>query len=99
MDKINKDLFELFGLEKMPPEKGAEMVERLGKLVFQAVLVRTLPLLSEGDMSEYEQVTENDNKIEDILEFLSKKVPDLNVIIKEEAEILHDEMAKDMAEI
>ena len=98
MNPIKKDLFDLFGLDKMSPEKAAEMVQRLGRLVFQAVLVRVLPLLSEPEMSEYEKITEEENSLEKILGFLSTKIPDFDKIVKEETEILRDEMAKDMAQ-
>jgi len=98
MDTIKKDLFELFELDKMSPEKAAEMIQRLGRLVFQGVLVRVLPLLSESEMDEYEKITEKENDLEEIISFLTKKIPDFDKIIKEEAETLRDEMAKDMAQ-
>ncbi len=55
MRTIKESLMDLFELDKMPPEKAAEMVDRLAKLVFQAVLVRVLPILSEEDLTEYEK--------------------------------------------
>jgi hypothetical protein len=99
MNNVNKNLFELFGLEKLPPEKGAGIVLRLGKLVFQAVLVRVLPLLSEEDLTEYETITENTIDMEEILKFLSEKIPDFDNIVKEESENLRDAMADEMAQI
>jgi len=47
MSTIKQTIVDLFELEKMTPEKAAEMVDRLSKLIFQAVLVRALPLLTE----------------------------------------------------
>ena len=49
MATIKQTIVDLFELDKMAPEKAAEMIERLSKLVFQSVLVRSLPLLSEED--------------------------------------------------
>ena len=89
---MNKDIMVLFGLEKLSPEKGAQMVERLGRLVFQSVLVRVLPLLSSEDLALYEKMTEGDEEIEAILKFLAEKVPDFEKVIEEEAEILRNEL-------
>ena len=55
MTTIKQSIIDLFELDKMEPEKATEMVDRLAKLVFQAVLVRTLPLLSEEDFDKYEK--------------------------------------------
>lgn len=93
MTTIKQTIEELFGLDKMSPEKAAETVNRLGKLIFQAVLVRVLPLLSEADMAEYEKIIASPEGPEAILKFLSEKVPDFENIIKEEAELLRAELA------
>lgn len=94
MNNIKKNLFDLFEIDKMPPEKGIEFLERLAKLVFQAVLVRVLPLLSEEDFSEYEKIVSSQDDNGDILfKFLSEKVPEFNKIIEEEAGVLRREVS------
>ena len=94
MDKIKKDLFDLFQIDKMSPEKGNEILDRLSKLVFQAVLVRALPFLSEEDLSEYEKIVDsNETDGETLFNFLSEKVPEFNKIIKEEASALQREVS------
>lgn len=97
MATIKDTLFKLFDLDKMEPEKAAEMVDRLGKLVFQAALMRTLPMLSEEDMDEYEKVLE-ENNAEVLFKFMNDKVPDFGKIIDEEAEILRVELAGEFEE-
>jgi hypothetical protein len=77
----------------MAPEKAAEMANRLGTLVFQAVLVRVLPLLSEKDMAEYEKIVSSEEGGEAIFKFLGEKVPDFENIIMEESESLRAELA------
>lgn len=84
---------DLFELDKMPPEKAAEMVDRLGKLVFQAVLVRALPLLSEEDLTEYEKIVDSKQEGDVLFKFLSEKVPDFDNMVAEESENLRAEMA------
>ncbi len=97
MNTIKENLIELFELEKLSAEKGAEMVERLGKLVFQSVLVRVLPMLSELELNEYEKIINGKAEFDTIIIFLSEKIPDFDKIIKEETESLRDEMANEMA--
>jgi len=92
MDKIKKDLFDLFQIDKLPIEKGIETLERLAKLVFQAVLVRTLPLLSEEELTEYEKIA-GEGEVDVLLKFLTEKVPEFEEIIMEEAENLRAELA------
>lgn len=96
MNKTKETLFELFQLDKMPVEKAEEMLGRLSKLVFQAVLVRVLPLLSEEDYNEYEAILDSDKEADELFFFLSKKVPDFDKIIQEEAELLRLELAKEI---
>ena len=96
MDNVKKDLFDLFRLDKMSPEKAEETLGRLAKLVFQSVLVRSLPLLSEEDLATYEKMVDTE-EADVLFRFLGEKVPDFSNIIKEESENLRDEMAKDMA--
>lgn len=93
MSTIKENLVDLFELDKMPPEKAVEMVERLSKLVFQAVLVRALPLLSEKDLTEYEKLVDSKEEGDALFKFLSEKVEGFENIIREEAENLHAELA------
>lgn len=96
MNKTKETLFELFQLDKMPVEKAEEMLGRLAKLVFQAVLVRVLPILSEEDFVEYEKIVDSDKGADVLFKFLAEKVPDFDKIIQEEAELLRLELAEEI---
>jgi len=96
MNTIKKNLFDLFEIDKMPPEKGIEMLDRIATLVFQAVLVRALPLLSEDDFVEYEKMVESNIEGDILLDFLSKKVPEFEKIVEEEARALQREVSKEL---
>jgi len=93
MSTIKQTIVDLFGLDKMAPEKAAEMTDRLGKLIFQAVLVRVLPLLSETDLTEYEKIVGSQEGGEAVFKFLGEKVPGFENIIMEESESLRQELA------
>lgn len=92
MDKIKKNLFDLFQIDKLPIDKGIETLDRLASLVFQAVLVRTLPLLSEEELTEYEKITDS-GEADLLFKFLTEKIPEFETIIQEEAENLRAELA------
>jgi hypothetical protein len=98
MSTIKQTITDLFELDKMAPEKAAETVDRLGKLIFQAVLVRVLPILSEQDMAEYEKIVDSKEGGEAIFKFLGEKIPDFEKIIMEEAESLRAELAGEFKE-
>ena len=99
MSTIKETLIDLFDLDKMSPEKTAETVDRLGKLVFQAVLVRVLPTLSEEDLTEYEKIVDSNQEGDVLFKFLGEKVPDFDKIIAEEAEALRIELAGEFESI
>ena len=95
MATVKDNLIEMFELDKLPPEKALEMVERLSKLVFQAVLVRALPLLSEENLNAYEKIVDANEGGEVLFKFLGEKVSGFDTMIAEEAEALRAEMAGD----
>jgi hypothetical protein len=97
MATIKQTIVDLFELDKMAPEKSAEMVERLGKLVFQSVLVRVLPMLSEADFAEYEKIVDGKEGGEVLFKFFGEKVPGFENIIAEESEALRAELAGEFA--
>lgn len=99
MATIKETLIDLFDLDKMEPEKAAEMVDRLAKLVFQSVLVRVLPMMSEQDLEEYEKIIDGEEGADVLMKFLNDKVPNFGKILEEEAELLRKEISgefKDM---
>ncbi len=93
MTTIKQNLIDLFELDKMPPEKATEMVDRLSKMIFQAVLVRALPLLSEEDFDKYENIIDASEGPEVLFKFLGEKIPGFEDMIQEESAILHKELA------
>lgn len=99
MNPIKKDLFELFELDKLPPEDGAKMLERLANLVFQAVLVRVLPMLSKEETTEYERIISSNEGGDALMLFLSEKVPEFNKIVTEEIGVLRREATKKLEEV
>jgi hypothetical protein len=99
MQKIKKDLVDLFELDKLAPEKMNEIVEKLSKIIFQAVLVKTLPLLSEDEMLQYDKIIESQEGGEKLFLFLREKIENFDEIIKEEAEDLKITLAEEFEKV
>lgn len=96
MATIQQSLIELFKLDTLPPEQATETAERLAKLVMQAVLTRTLPMLSEANLEKYDTIIDTDQSPEVLFTFLSTTVPNFETIISEEVHALHAELAGEM---
>lgn len=98
-NEINKNIVVILGINKLPIEKQKEAMERLGSIVYQEVMIRVLNIMSEEDKDIFEKMVEKDPNPEILFEFLAKKIPNLDEIVKEEAESLREESAEIMSEI
>lgn len=96
MATIKQNLMDLFEIEKMPEEKREETLNKLTTLILESTLVRALLLLSEENMTEYEDILESKQSPEVLFNFLSSKIPSFEDILKEEADILHKELSGEL---
>lgn len=98
-NEINKNIVTTLGINTLPVEKQKEAMERLGAIVYQEVMLRALDILSEADKDEFEKLIEKDPNPEKMFGFLSEKIPNLEEIVKEEAENLRKESSEIIGEI
>jgi len=98
-NQINKNIVLTLGINALPVEKQKEAMERLGSIVYQEVMLRVLDILTEEEKEAFEKLIEKDNDPETMFGFLSDKIPNLNEIVKEEAEKLREESAEIISEI
>jgi hypothetical protein len=96
MATIKQNLMDLFEIEKMPEEKREDTLNRLTTLILESTLMRALPLLSEENMTEYEDILESKQSPEVLFNFLSSKIPSFEDIMKEEADMLHKELSGEL---
>jgi len=90
---LSKDIINEWGLGSLSPEKQAEIVERLGKMMYQAILVRSLDILSEVEQTEFDLLLDEDTTTpEDILGFLKGKIPTFDQLIEEEKNSLKQDL-------
>jgi hypothetical protein len=98
-NEINKNIVTILGINTLPVEKQKEAMERLGAIVYQEVMLRALDILTEEDKDEFEKLIEKDPNPETMFGFLSEKIPNLEDIVKEEAESLRKESVEIISEI
>lgn len=84
-DKLmNQDLLKELGIDKLPPEKAEEMVATIGRILYQAVLIRVMERLSDPEKDEFAALLDKEADEDAIYAFLTAKVPDLNALVEEE---------------
>ncbi len=82
---LSKDIIKEWGLESLSPDKQEEMVERIGRILYQAILVRSLDILSEQEQEEFDQLLDKDETTPQMaLAFLESKIPTFQVLLREE---------------
>ncbi len=93
MNILSKDIIREWGLEDLPETKQVELVDRIGKLLYQAILVRSLDILSEKEEGELDVLLDNDaTTAQDILIFLQSKIKNFEAIVTEEREKLKEDV-------
>ncbi len=86
---IIKDVAKEWDLSSLSQNKQAEMAERLGRMLYQALLVRSLDILSESEQDELDSILDNDDATpEKVIAFLRSKIPTFNTLLKEEKDNL-----------
>ncbi|HCY18149.1 MAG: hypothetical protein UR62_C0015G0027 [Candidatus Nomurabacteria bacterium GW2011_GWF2_35_12] len=93
-NEIRKNIIELFEIEKLPEEKREEAITRIGNIIFQSVLIKSLPALNEKDLAEYEKMMDNHVDADILLDFFFEKVPNFLQIVVEESENFRKESAE-----
>jgi hypothetical protein len=98
MNTLAKDIIKEWGLESLPQNKRAEVVERIGRMIYQAILVRSLDILSEKEQNEFDKLLDNDETTpQDVMAFLHSKIPTFEMLLGEEREKLKTDMLSPVA--
>ncbi len=90
---LSNDVVKDWGLESLPEPKRLEMVERIGRIMYQAILVRALDILSEKEQEDFDVILDNDATTPDtVLAFLQSKIPTFEQLVKDERQALKDDL-------
>jgi hypothetical protein len=96
-DTIKKTIINDLGLGALPADKQEETLMRVGKMIFQGVLMRITENLTEEAQGELETLLGAEKPEEEaLLAFLTKNVPNLEEIVKAEVARFKEESAKVM---
>lgn len=89
MNPLSQNLIVEWGLQKLPLEEQTDMIERLGRIIYQALLVRSLDILSDVEQEELDLLLDEDTtEVPDVLVFLESKIPTFQIVLQEEVEKL-----------
>lgn len=90
---LSKEITKEWDLTSMPEEKREEAINRIGRILYQAVLVRTLDILSDGEQDELDELMNNNTTTpKDVLLFLKSKIPTFDELLREERDSLREEI-------
>lgn len=86
MNKIlQKNIIKELGLNKLSEKEQEEAILSAGRIIFQAVLIKVMDVLSEEKKEEFEKIiTEEPQNEEKVTDFLQSHVSDLNGIVSQE---------------
>lgn len=84
---LSQDIIKEWNLQSLPPTELEETVGRIGRILYQAILVRSLDILSEKEQDELDALLDKDETTPQIiLAFLESKIPTFQDLLKEEKE-------------
>ncbi len=86
---LSKEIIKEWDLTSLPDGKREELVNRIGRILYQAILVRTLDILSDPEQTELDSLMEkNSTTPKDVLLFLKDKIPTFDALVREERDNL-----------
>lgn len=93
MNPLSKDIIKEWGLGSLSLDKQNEAVERIGRMLYQAILVRSLDILSEEEQTEFDLLLDEDTTTpQSVLVFLQSKIPTFGLLLQEEREKLKEDI-------
>lgn len=81
---LQKDLLQGLGLENLPAGDKLNFLEETTKVVLQGIWLRILENMTDDDQDEFDAFLAKGANDEQVTEFLTKKIPNLEDLVKEE---------------
>ena len=74
-----------WGLESFPPQQQDEMIAQLTELVYQAVVLKAMDMISSKDQAELDALMDkHSTDATKVMEFFAVRIPDFNAVIQKE---------------
>ncbi len=85
IDTLRQNIITSFGLDSLSADEQARVLEDVGTVIYQRVILRVLDTLSEADKDEFDTILGRaGNNEQAITSFLDEKVPNLDELVEEE---------------
>ncbi len=82
---LSKEIIKEWDLQGLPISEQEEMVERIGLILYQAILVKSLDILSDKEQDELDLLLDKDETTPQIvMAFLNSKIPTFDKMVNEE---------------
>lgn len=91
-DAANYNLIDVLGIAELTSSDQAKAFRTIGQAVFESVLLRVMEDLDDEQKKEFAAVLGHAKNEEEILEFLSRNIPYLDKLIREETERFKEEV-------
>ena len=89
-----KDMMKEWGIASLTASGQTDALSGIGRILYQAVLVKSLDILSEKEEKELDTLLDNDATTpEDVMFFLQSKIPTFSLLVKEERAKLKEDLA------
>ena len=93
MNILSKEIIKEWGLSSLPESKQKEIVSQISHILYQAVLVRALDILSADEQDELDSLMEkNATTPQDVMLYLQSKIPTFERMVFEERKNLKEEL-------
>lgn len=92
-----RDMIEELGLEELSEEKKVEIIERMGGILHERILLRLIKELTDKEAEKVNDLLKRE-RVEDAYRYIERKVPNFNKIIQKEVEKFQKEMIKRVKE-
>ncbi len=85
LENLKEKIFDDLKLEGLSEKEKEDILQRMGRIIFEMALIRILDEMEESTAKEFEEFLEKNQEPEKVLKFLKEKVPNLEEILEEEA--------------
>jgi len=84
-NNLKNKIVQDFGLTSMDSEEQEKYIERIGNLLFESVIERSVSVMDDNSATEFESFLSPDNQdYHKVISFLQERVPGFSTIVSEE---------------
>jgi ABC-type Fe3+-hydroxamate transport system substrate-binding protein len=89
---LQKTIIEELGMQNIPQDQQAELLTKMGDVLFKRILLETLEILSEEDQKIFGEMVDTKKSAEEVEEFLKSKIENYDEFVKKVADDFRKEL-------